>query len=129
MLIRYLTSIHLCGLLLFTTQLAALPELAANLQVKTFYICPHMKVRVQKGQPCPCGHKHKAPKKMAILVDADDLCANPDDDVARMPNFDRLSGMYLPYSVPQPAFFKTPIRICAEYPVGILPEVIPPPPT
>jgi len=114
---------------LFTLQLAALPELAANLQVKTYYYCPHMKVRVQKGQPCPCGHKHKAPKKKAILLDANDPCANPDDEVARMPNFERLSGMYLPISLPAPGIYTSPFSSREHIPKGIALEIVPPPPT
>lgn len=105
-----------------------MPDLVSNLQVKTHYICPHMKVRVQKGNPCPCGHKHKSPKKIAVLVDADDICASPDDDVARMPNFDRFGGMYLPLSVPEPRYFAVAVPGIEPFYHSIIPEVTPPPP-
>jgi hypothetical protein len=88
--------------------LSAVPELVSKLQVKTYFFCPHTKVRVQKGNPCPCGHKHKSPKKNVVLVDADDVCASPDDDVARMPNFDRIVGIFQPFSVMAPDFFTLP---------------------
>lgn len=128
MLIRFLTPIHLCGLFLFTLQLSAVPDLVSNLQVKTYYICPHMKVRVQKGNPCPCGHRHKSPKKIAVLVDADDVCASPDDDIARMPNFDRFGGMFLQFSVMAPHLFTVPIAIVDPLYRSIRIEITPPPP-
>lgn len=128
MLIRFLTPIHICGLFLFTLQLSAVPELVSNLQVKTYFICPHMKVRVQKGNPCPCGHKHKLPKKIAVLVDADDVCASTDDDVARMPNFDRFGGMYLPFLVMPPRFLTVPLVMIEPLYSSTCIEVTLPPP-
>jgi hypothetical protein len=43
-----------------------------------------------------------------VLVDADDVCASPDDDVARMPNFDRIVGIFQAFSVMAPDFFTLP---------------------
>lgn len=81
--------LHFCGLSLFALQLADASTLVADATTSHYLVCPHLKVKFLRGNPCPCGHHHGLNRNTPRFMGEHGECeSDMDSNRLRAPGFE-----------------------------------------